>query len=81
MRRSAVSITSNVAEGCARGSDRALARFLQISFGPASELDYRILLGYDLSFMNGAEHDDLQNSLAEVKRMLVALIQPLRPSR
>jgi four helix bundle protein len=81
-RRSAVSITSNIAEGCGRGSDPDpdLARFLQIAFGSASELDYQILLGHDLGFMNSAEHDALQSSLAEVKRMLASLIQRVRPS-
>ena len=77
-RRSAVSIPSNIAEGCGRGSDLDFARFLHIAFGSASELDYQILLGHDLGFMESAEHEALRSGLAEVKRMLATLIHRVR---
>ena len=48
MRRCAVSIGANIAEGSARKSDRDFARFVQIAFASASELEQHLLLAVDL---------------------------------
>src|SRR5580658_1158277 len=74
MRRAAASIPANIAEGYGRASDPDFARFLQIAFGSASELEYLTLLARDLSFLSGAVHDDIIANVQEVKRMLSALI-------
>ena len=50
VRRSAASITTNVAEGCGRSGEAELARFLNIAMGSASELEYQLLLARILSF-------------------------------
>jgi len=54
IRRAAVSIPANIAEGCARGSDADFARFIQIAMGSASELEYELLLAKELGFVNDA---------------------------
>jgi four helix bundle protein len=57
MRRSSSSIPENIAEGCGRGGNAELARFLQIGSGSASELEYHILLARDLSFLPTSVYD------------------------
>jgi four helix bundle protein len=82
MRRSAMSIAANVAEGAGRGSDQDFARFLTLAFGSASELDYHLLLAHDLRLLAKAPKDDLAARVEEVKRMLAALrAELLRESR
>lgn len=73
LRRASSSIPANIAEGCGRGGNAELARFLQIGMGSASELEYHILLAHDLTFMPEVVYDPLQNRVVEVKRMLTSL--------
>lgn len=77
-RRASVSIPGNIAEGCGRGSDAELARFLQISMGSASELEYYLLLSKALHFLNEQEYDKLNTQVTEIKRMLISFIKKLR---
>lgn len=81
IRRASVSIPSNIAEGCGRGSDAEFARFLQIAMGSASELEYQLLLTQDLGFLNGSDCEQLTQDVVEVKRMLASLIKRLRAKR
>ena len=81
MRRCSSSIAPNIAEGCGRGSNADLAKFLQIGMGSASELEYHILLAYDLTFLSVTIHDRLQTRVIEVKRMLTSLLQKVRAAR
>jgi four helix bundle protein len=78
MRRAAVSVCANIAEGCGRKSDGELARFLQIARGSASELDYHFLLARDLKYLPPAEYGELESRVREVQRMLTSLSQRVR---
>jgi four helix bundle protein len=60
IRRAAVSIPANIAEGCGRGSDTNIARILQIAMGSASELDYELLLSKDLGFLSKENQVELE---------------------
>jgi len=51
MRRCSASIAANIAEGCGRRGNGEFHKFLQISTGSASELEYHLLLARDLGFM------------------------------
>lgn len=77
LRRSAVSVCANIAEGCGRRSDGEFVRFLQISRGSASELEYHLLLCRDLGLMNESAHANLERKLAEVQRMLTSLVSAI----
>ena len=77
LRRSAASTPANLAEGCGRGSDADLKRFLYIAMGSASETEYHLLLAYDLGFLGEQTHKRLTQDTQEVKRMLSAFIAKL----
>ncbi len=79
LRRAAVSIPSNIAEGCGRQGDAELKRFLQISMGSASEVEYQLQLSKDLGYINTASFSELNTELIETKKMLNAFIQKLTP--
>ena len=74
MRRACVSISANIAEGCGRDGGPDFARFLQMSMGSASELEYHSLLARDLHLVTDEVYQNLNEQTTEVKRMLAALI-------
>src|SRR2546426_6254710 len=61
LKRAASSIAANIAEGCGRGSDADFGRFLLISMGSASELEYHLLLARDLKFLSETDYRELNN--------------------
>jgi four helix bundle protein len=77
VRRAAISIPANIAEGAGRGSDRDFRRFLFHSLGSANELEYDLLLARDLGFWPVPLHDTRGRQIAEVRRMLSGLIARL----
>ena len=81
IRRAASSVAANLAEGCGRGSDADFGRFVQISLGSASELEYHLLLAKDLVFMSGDAHETLAETVVDVKRMLSGLLTKLKADR
>ena len=78
IRRACVSAPTNIAEGCGRSSDTDFARFLQISIGSASEVEYLLLLGRDLDLLVHEEYEELNSVVVEIKRMLTSLIKTLK---
>ena len=77
MRRCSVSIGSNIAEGCGRGSDADFVRFVQMALRSASELEYQLLLAHDLSLLSSKHHRTATHCTQEVKRMLSGLLKKL----
>lgn len=78
MRRCAVSIPSNIAEGTGRSTPRDFLRFLDISLGSALELEYQLLLCRDLGFLIEDSHTLMNHSADEVQKMLVGLQQSVK---
>ena len=75
--RAAVSIPTNIVEGCGRETQKELIRFLYISSGSAHELEYLILLSTDLKFIDAEKSTVLLSELTEIKKMLASLIKKI----
>ena len=73
MRRAAVSIGSNIAEGCGRGTRKEMGYFIRIALGSSQELRYQFLLGRDLGWIPAEDHVQLEVGIDEVRAMLHAL--------
>ncbi len=78
--RAAVSIPTNIVEGCGRETQKELIRFLYISSGSAHELEYLILLSTDLNFIKKETSEKLLSELIEIKKMLASLIKKINAS-
>lgn len=69
IRRAAVSIPSNIAEGAGRNSDAEFVRFLSISNGSCCELETQLLIAVNLGFLNENEAQEFYSELASIQRM------------
>lgn len=77
IRRSSSSIPTNIAEGCGRNSNPELRKFLVISSGSSSELEYQLLLAKDLGYLTDLIYGELNTELIEIRKMIYAYIQTL----
>lgn len=77
IRRSSASIPTNIAEGCGRNSNPEMRRFLIISSGSSSELEYQLLLAKDLNYISEIIFKELTDLLIEIKKMIYAFINSL----
>lgn len=78
LKRAAISIPANIAEGCGKKSNADLAHFLNIALGSANETEYFMLLARDLSFIEKFQYERLITQINEVKAMLIGLITKVR---
>jgi len=80
IRRCAISIPSNIAEGHGRKSDVDFARFLRIAYGSSSELETQLLISYRLKLLPQKEYDEVVVRLTEIWKMLNKFISNLKPN-
>lgn len=81
IRRAAVSVPSNIAEGHGRKSKAEYIQFLYIAYGSICELETQVLLADDLNFTKDESLRKVHDSLGDVERMLKRLIKSLKPSQ
>ena len=73
LRRAAVSICSNIAEGSSRNSYKDKARFTEIAYGSLMEVLNQLILSSDLEYINKKEHEILRTLIEEISNMLNGL--------
>ncbi|WP_282773573.1 four helix bundle protein [Phaeodactylibacter xiamenensis] len=77
IRRAAVSIPANIAEGAGRRTEKDFKNFLYIALGSAFELEALIDLSHDLSFIKKDRFDELHDRINHIQRQLNSFIQKL----
>ena len=77
MRRAAVSIPSNIAEGYGNGYNKNVVRFLNIALGSTFELEYQFFLSKDLGYLSEEKYNELAELIIEIKKMIIGLIKSL----
>jgi four helix bundle protein len=78
IRRAAVSVPSNIVEGCARNSEADYLRFLDMALGAACELEYQLSLALRLGLLSADEHRSVADLAAQTGKTLNGLIRALR---
>jgi four helix bundle protein len=81
IRRAAVSIPSNIAEGAARQTKREFTNFLHIAQGSLSELDTQLELANRLGYLDDKSHSSLNVLMEQIDKMLTGLIRHLNKNK
>lgn len=78
MRRAAVSVPSNIVEGCTRESQPEYVRFLEIAFGSLRELHYQFGLAQRLGLFQAVDSESCDSVLLEAEKVLGSLVRKMR---
>ena len=78
MRRAAVSVPSNIVEGCARESQAEYLRFLEIAFGSLRELHYQLGLSKRLGYSDERDIQGCESKIVETEKVLSGLLRSMR---
>jgi len=78
IRRAAVSVASNIAEGQARGGTKEFIHFLYIAKGSLAELDTQSIISFELGYLTADINQKIFDDIAELQRMIHSLIQRLK---
>jgi four helix bundle protein len=73
LRRSAISIPSNIAEGCGKGSRKETIRFFQIALGSATETESHLIIASDFGYLDAQSRETLLGEIKTIQRMLANL--------
>lgn len=77
-RRSAISIPSNIAEGCGRNTDKNFSNFLSIALGSAFEFETQLIICKNLKFIDKNDFQQLENEVQHIQNMIIKLQTSLK---
>ena len=78
LQRAVVSISSNIAEGCAKPSDQEFAKFLDTALGSAYEVETQLLIAKNVGYIDEQLHGQLHTTNIEIQRQIFALQKTIR---
>lgn len=81
LQRAAVSISSNIAEGCAKPSDAEFAKFLDTALGSAFEVETQLLIAKNVGYIAEDIYETLRQKDVEIQRQLSALLSTMLASK
>ena len=81
IRRAAVSVMSNIAEGFERGGDREFIQFLSLAKGSAGEIRSQLYIAFDQPYLNRTQFDDLANRALHIGKLLAGFMNYLKKSQ
>lgn len=79
IKRSAISVSSNIAEGCGRRTYKDLSRFLDIAIGSLCEIETQIYLAQDLAFISIEQTKEVLSETIEIRKMILGFQKSLTP--
>jgi four helix bundle protein len=77
IRRSVVSISSNIAEGAGRNSDKEFSHFLSIAYGSLYELETQLIISMNLGYISADTFGLMEKEITELQKMIYSLIKKL----
>lgn len=77
LRRCAVSLPSNIAEGAGRGSGKDFKRFVNIAYGSSCELETQLLIAHKLEFVAIDTYKTIENEITEIQKMMFSFANKL----
>ena len=80
LKRAAVSIPSNIAEGAGRGTNRDFSRFLDLAIGSCNELQTQLILSGNLGYLSEENVERIEQQILEIKNMTFRFKQKLNQS-
>ena len=78
LRRAAVSVSANIAEGSARKGNKEFIQFLYISLGSLAELETLIIISNKVGYLNDSNRDDLLELVTQCSKLIYGLIKYLK---
>lgn len=81
IRRAAVSIPTNIAEGAARNYDKEFIQFLYIALGSLSELETLFLVSKNLRYITSGDSEKMIKELIDIKKLIIGLIKYLKTKK